>query len=255
MRGLRLAVGAAGALACAALLALPTLRLVHRLREDGPVPRGARLSARLGCGACHLPRGGVEIPNPGSRLGTVPAFGNGSLRKYAKTRRAAEEIVRNGSPSKASGLTPVIFMPAYGGTLSEREIADLVSYVRAMEGEGDYGLEDPAAGMGWALASKHGCFSCHGPMGEGGVPNPGSLTGSVPGFLGTEYADLVRSRAELHEWIRTGLSTRVANRPLAMRFLEAQRISMPAFPKEVLSDDEMAAIETYITAARAARGR
>jgi len=249
----RARAGILAALAALVVLfaAIPVMRLVHRMREENPIVRGARLSARLSCGACHTPPSGREIPNAGSRFGTVPAFGSGVLPRYAATPSEAAGIIRSGSPTKASGLTPVIFMPAYGGWLSAREIAELVAYVRAADGL-DVPM-DPAARKGFEASRAHGCFSCHGPAGAGGVPNPGSLTGEVPGFLGRDFADLVTSREELREWIRTGCATRVANSALAMHFLEAQRISMPAFPREILGDEELAAIEAYVQAIRAKR--
>lgn len=243
-------LAAAAALVVLACAALPILRLVHRIREENPVVRGMRVAGRWGCGACHLPAGGSEIPNAGSRLGTVPAWGGGGLRKYAATAADAARIVREGSPAKASGLTPMIFMPAYGGHLPPRDVADVVAYVRALDGE-DLPA-DPVARLGFEAASRHGCFHCHGPAGAGGVPNPGSLTGEIPGFLGPGYADLARSPEEFREWVRTGCAARVANNLLALRFLEAQRTSMPAFPREVLPDGELAAIRRYIETARAA---
>lgn len=251
MRFAAAAAAAAGAALVLALAALPAIRLSYRLREENAVSRGGRLSAKWGCTACHLPARGVEIPNAGSRLGTVPAWGRGGLRLYAATADEAARIVRDGSPTKASGLTPVVFMPAYGGRLSRREVDDLVAFVRALDGED--APRDPETRKGFDAAREHGCFNCHGPAGAGGVPNPGSFTGEVPGFLGPGYADLVRSDEELREWIRTGCSTRVAASPFAMRFLEAQRISMPAFPKETLPEEELAAIGKWIAAARAGR--
>jgi mono/diheme cytochrome c family protein len=77
------------------------------------------------------------------------------------------------------------------------------------------------------------------------------MTGEIPGFLGPGFADLVATPEEFHDWVRTGAATRVVNQLFALRFLEAQRTSMPAFPKEVLTDEELAAIERWVKAARA----
>src|SRR5882724_8308094 len=43
-------------------------------------------------------------------------------------------------------------------------------------------LEETPAVRGYRLAAGVGCFSCHGPGGNGGTKNPGSEEGEVPAF-------------------------------------------------------------------------
>jgi hypothetical protein len=82
-------------------------------------------------------------------------------------------------------------------------------------------------------------------MGSGGLPNPGSFKGYVPGFIGPDFVELVQNDDELQEWIRSGTIERLEKHPIASRFLEAQRIKMPAYG-EHLSDWEISAIMKHI---------
>lgn len=211
-----------------------------RWREANAVTRGARLAQASGCAACHLPPGGKEIPNPGSRWGTVPVWGGGSLMMYADSREGTASIIREGSPKPSSSYAPLIRMPAYGAFLSRRDVDDLVAYVRALDRSDSPEGNPPRSG--YEAAARAGCFGCHGPEGHGGVPNPGSLKGYVPGFYGKDFAELVTSQAEFEEWVRQGMSARVFANPLARHFLRSQRITMPAFPRAVVSESDVEAI-------------
>ena len=64
-------------------------------------------------------------------------------------------------------------MPAYRSFVTAAQVDDLVAYLRAASGQI---LPDEAlAQRGAELASDLGCFACHGPLGAGGVRNPGSF--------------------------------------------------------------------------------
>src|SRR5438552_3529407 len=104
------------------------------------------------------------------------------------------------------------------------------------------------------IAARSGCLSCHGPHGTkglpdpssgGGVPNPGSLKGYVPGWLGPDFLDLVRSDEELKQWIVEGRIDRLLASRLARHFLSGQRLQMPSY-RSALSPDDTAAIVAYI---------
>ena len=94
-----------------------------------------------------------------------------------------------------------------------------------------------------ALAS--GCFACHGDLGIGGLPNPGSLKGYIPGFGGEDYTELVRNPDELRGWIADGGIPRLRNDPLASYFIERQIIQMPAY-KDRLKPEEIDALVAYV---------
>jgi mono/diheme cytochrome c family protein len=106
--------------------------------------------------------------------------------------------------------------------------------------------EMPAdAREGHDLASRLGCFGCHGPGGRGDTPNPGSLKGYIPSWSGVDYPELVRDEEELAEWIVEGSPRRLRENPVAGFFLRRQHVTMPAFGPDV-TDDEIRRIGAYI---------
>ncbi len=237
------------------------LRLVLWRWEQNPILRGRLLAEQAGCMSCHRPFAGTEIPNPGSRWGTVPAFQSGNTFMYDSTeRRVIEEYVRHGAPrdwlddaSIAERLAGQrLRMPAYEGRLSDGEIEDLVAYAAAVEGVGLPGGEAVEAGR--ALARRHGCLSCHGVEGSGGLPNPGSMGGFVPGFGGRNFTDLVRDEDEFREWVLDGTLSRLESRAVVRYFWRRQTIAMPAYRGE-LSDEEVAQLWAWVQAVRATPAR
>jgi mono/diheme cytochrome c family protein len=253
----RLLVAAGSVLALLIAFAPALLRAVLSARESNAVLRGARLAAREGCLGCHQPVG-EEIPSPGSRWGTVPRFGAGNAFMYVDSRAEIAEFIRFGAKRawlddpevRARLAAQAVRMPAYGEWLDDGEIEDLVAFVAAVD---DYELAgDEVAQAGRALARVHGCLSCHGVEGAGGVPNPGSLGGVVPGFAGGNFPHLVRDEAEFREWVRTGSLRRLASQPLVARAWRRQRLQMPAYGEERLSDRELDQLWAWVQAVRAA---
>ena len=138
---------------------------------------------------------------------------------------------------------PPYRMPAYRSRLRGREIQDLVAYVVAADGY-LVPADGPVAG-GRGVSRRYGCESCHGIGGSGGVRNHGSLTGSVAGWIGAEFAELVRSEAEFAEWVRDGRSSRMKRSAAASFFLDRSDLSMPAFGT-ALSTEEVSALWSYV---------
>jgi mono/diheme cytochrome c family protein len=54
-------------------------------------------------------------------------------------------------------------------------------------------MANKANARGADIAIEHDCFSCHGPLGAGGVPNPGAFKGYIPGFWGADFDELVQN--------------------------------------------------------------
>ena len=138
-------------------------------------------------------------------------------------------------------------MPAYEEVLSEAQIADLVAFTAAVERVELAGGEVAAKGreVGW----KYGCLVCHGVEGSGGLANPGSLGGFVPGFVGANFTDLVRDEAEFREWVLDGNSRRLEANPVARHFLRRQSIAMPAY-RGLVSDEEVGQLWAWVEALR-----
>ncbi len=245
-------------IAATGLAACPSaFRYVLWRWELNPVLRGRLLAHQQGCLDCHEPYKAVEIPNPGSRWGTVPRFHAGNRFMYVETREEIEDFVRFGAPRSWLDDPKVsvrleeqrLRMPAYGETLSEGEIGDLVAYACAVEGIDLVGGE--LASTGREVAREHGCISCHGVEGSGGLPNPGSLGGFIPGFVGRNFTDLVRDEAEFREWVRDGTSSRLAENMVAGFFWRRQQLAMPAYG-EALDDEQLDALWAWVQALRRA---
>jgi len=94
-------------------------------------------------------------------------------------------------------------MPAYTGRLEHEEWLGAQQAVAALTGL--VGVpEDPELAAGHDVARDMGCFGCHGPLGAGGVPNPGSLTGRVPGWFGGRYRKTLAREGGVAGLIRDG---------------------------------------------------
>src|SRR5436309_10750555 len=225
-------------------------RAYWRWQESNPVRRGAEIAARAGCFACHGPQGMRGLPDPGSGE-TVPTWDGGVPMMYVNGVQEVREYILDGvSGRRAESVSAraerekaAFHMPAYRDVLRSHEVDDLVTYFMAVSQTAP--VEDPQAARGRDLVRQHRCESCHGTGGSGGVPNPGSLKGYVPGWLGEDYTELVRDDAELHQWVLEGGIERFARDRLAGYFLERQRLHMPTY-RTALAPEDADAIGAYI---------
>ena len=232
-------------------IAAPALRdLVLRPRPSAAL-RGREVARRLGCFGCHGPGGRGGVRNPGSRHRRVPPFTGSTLMMYVRDEAEIRETILDRRPArladdpaaKAERARQAIAMPAYRDRLGPGDLDLLVAYVRQVSGM----LEPPEGPPreGAEVARRLGCFGCHGPLGMGGVSNPGSLKGYVPGFLGEDYRELVRDGAELREWIRRGSIERIERHWIGGFFLRRQLIHMPAYER-FLEPGELDALAAYV---------
>jgi mono/diheme cytochrome c family protein len=238
-------------LAESAWLVYPLVRNLIVPPRENAAQRGRALAGQLGCFSCHGPGGTGGVPNPGSKTDEVPSFHEGTLMMYAHDDRDLREYILDGAPAaklaspeyRAEQDAQVLSMPAFRPFVTVAQVDDLVAYLRAASGL----LEphDDLAAKGVEIALANGCFHCHGDMGIGGVPNPGSLKGYIPGFGGEDFTELVRDDDELRAWITEGGIPRLRDDPLASYFIERQRIQMPAY-KDRLMADEVDALVAYV---------
>jgi mono/diheme cytochrome c family protein len=98
---------------------------------------------------------------------------------------------------------------------------------------------------GRAIASRLGCFSCHGPDGRGAAPNPGSEWKTVPAFNERVPMMFAKHDAELREYILDGHPASKADDPEYRAEMEAQAIRMPAYRKHI-STGELDALIAFI---------
>ena len=139
------------------------------------VAAGAHHFVSFACAQCHGVdgRGGISPDVP-------------SLTTVGKQLTPAQlrHIINHGLGESANPTKP--YMPVWGEVISQRQVSDLVAYIRAglpavptadaiavPSGQG-------AAVAGAALYVRYGCINCHGPNGLGGVPNPQSPDKTIP---------------------------------------------------------------------------
>jgi len=241
-------------------IAYPHVRTLVLALEDSPAARGERLAAELGCFSCHGPGGSGGTHNPGSEEGTVPAFTQQTQMMYVKDVQDLREYIADGAPRRkredpdyrATVDAAALHMPAYGGFLRPAEIDDLVAYLRAASGQ--ILPTEQLAARGAELAVELDCFGCHGPLGAGGVPSPGSFKGYVPAFWGSDFDELVHDDAELGQWIAEGKIARIAEHPVGGWFFRRQAIKMPAYER-FLPRPDIDALVAYVRWLHAAAWR
>jgi hypothetical protein len=220
-----------------------------RARSDNPIRRGMARAGELGCFSCHGELGRAGIPVPGSEEG-VPQWSGSVWMMYVKSDDDIRRYIMEGSPEDASGHdhdkdsgdAEAIAMPAYGNVIDRRDLEDLVATFKVLSG-----MVAPARGTpardGYDLARQWKCFSCHGPAGSGGLPNPGSFTGFVPGWHGADFDDLVRDRSEFDTWVLEGNIPRLSDHLIARFFLRRQLLQMPAYRE--MTDDQLDSLWAY----------
>jgi mono/diheme cytochrome c family protein len=235
--------------------------------EYSPVGRGAKLAETAGCFACHGRGEGEKRFNLRRKEDSWinksnPTFWDGDITKV-------EEIVEwisNGVTADQVEKHKKLFirMPAYKDRLKPAEIDAIAAWILA-EGlkntEGTGPMAKPAdlpASLplsadkllvsGDRLSRKFGCYQCHGELGQGGVANPQSFKGYIPGFFGQDFLKLTAhgDRAEILHWIDHGRGRAVESGllgRLAKSYLDRQAIPMPGYrdqlvppEKELLAD-------------------
>ncbi len=193
------------------------------------VAAGGHDFVQFACAQCHGEQGeGGVSPD-------VPALtGAGNELTVAQL----EHIINHGLGESANPTKP--YMPVWGEVISNRQVSDLVAYIRAglpaVAGAEpplvptDQG--EPVAGA--ALYGKYGCINCHGPNGLGGVPNPQSPDKAIPPLSGADFFSEFDTDAKIKEIIRTG--SVLGSAPI---------VSMPHWGG-ILSDDQLNALVAYI---------
>ena len=97
--------------------------------QGAPVA-GAALYVRYGCINCHGPNGLGGVPNPLSADKTIPPLSGQGFRHDFPTDKAIAAVIRSGS---VIGRAPIVSMPHWGGILSDRQIAELMAYLKTLK--------------------------------------------------------------------------------------------------------------------------
>lgn len=86
----------------------------------------------------------------------------------------------------------------------------------------------PAPERGRRLAEASGCFTCHGPGGLHGAPNPGRPYPEVPNFQG-DVMMYAQNPTEIREWIRDGVTAARSRSESWHKERDGSLLAMPAF--------------------------
>lgn len=180
--------------------------------KPGPSPDRGLYVYKAYCVACHGVSGRGDGPMA-ARL--YRDFGvqavDLTLPEFHRKRSDEQlvEVVRGGG--KAVHRTQ--FMPAWGSTLTDRQVGDLVAYIRELEEQPNLDsasmiqVEDRLE-LGRILYGTY-CLVCHGPQGKGdgpfleGLKAGGDLHKTPPNFTASDFF-LHRTDAELIELVRSG---------------------------------------------------
>ena len=240
---------------------------VEKQPEYSPVGRGAQLAEAAGCFACHG-RGDAEkrfnLRQKADAWGTKnnPTFWDEDIAKVDEIVEWITNGVTAAEVEKHKRL--FIKMPAYKDRLKPAEIDAIAAWILAeglkyTQGTGPTAKPVPVSDgkplapdqllvSGDRLSRKLGCYQCHGELGQGSVPNPGSFKAYIPGFFGQDFLKLTANgdRAEILHWIDQGRGQAIESGPLgrlAKSYLDSQAIPMPGYrdqlaapEKELLAD-------------------
>jgi len=232
------------------LYAPAVVRLYWSAHSANPVRRGVARAVELGCFECHADRGSSGIPDPGLEDQEVPAWSGMVWMMYVDDEEEIREFILDGvsrkraaSPSaRAEREAAAIRMPAYRDVLRGGDLDDLTAAFLVLSGMSRPPRRTPEA-RGFDLAREWRCFSCHGAGGSGGLANPGSFAGFIPGWYGADFDDLVRDRGEFDAWIREGAIPRLTSGRIAPYFARRQRVQMPAYRD--LTEQDLDALWAY----------
>ena len=179
-----------------AIVLVAVAPLIHRSvwRWGERSERGAAVEAfrSHGCLTCH----------PQSDTGLRWRSDGDSPQNSAVIRNALER----GRPVVPDMPGP---MPAYSTKVGTGTFGRLVLGAEVFAGLITVSDETEVR-IGLTIAGEMGCFNCHGPMGAGGVANPGTVGGRVPGFYGTSFAHQTASLDGIEGIVREGRPARRA---------------------------------------------
>jgi mono/diheme cytochrome c family protein len=166
---------------------------------DPHIAAGAHDFVQFACAKCH----GVQ--GQGGVSPFVPALSTVGAQLTPATMR---HIIDHGLGESANPTRP--YMPVWGAVISDKQVNDLVSYVRAglpavpTAVEPQVPENQGAAVAGATLYVAYGCINCHGPNGLGGVPNPLSADKAIPPLSGQDFRHEFNTDQKIIDVIRSG---------------------------------------------------
>jgi len=237
--------------------------------EESPVGRGEKLAHQAGCFACHgrgdgEPRFNLRQANDQWADKANPTFWENGITES----KVIVDWITHGVPADRAAKHKKLFiqMPAYKDRLKPDEIDAIAAWILA-EGlkitqaaaAGKTPAAAPAKGSlgpdqlfvaGDHLARQYGCYQCHGELGQGGVANPDSFKGYIPGLFGQDVAELTANldRDEIIYWIDHGRGRAIESGllgQLAKKYFDRQATQMPGY-RDQLTPAEKGLLADYV---------
>jgi mono/diheme cytochrome c family protein len=175
----------------------------------------------LGIGLLLVACGGGATPPPPAATNTPLPPAPAEVRREASALPTATPVLPTETP-----------VPTATGEVAQAPAAEEVQPAVTTQ-PSNAGPIDAAA------AFKSKCSFCHGPDGNGGVPNPNSVDGVIPALNTAEFAQEFDTAAKIKAMILDG------SEPAKAAEASGAPINMPAF-KGQLSEAELDALVAYI---------
>jgi len=104
-----------------------------------PVERGREVFRKYGCAGCHGPEGKGGVPNLNAKTAQqVPAL---TFVADGYTKPELRRLIQNGlreiAPLDPARPPPPLYMPAWGSTIRDAELDDLVAYLMSLKPKGE----------------------------------------------------------------------------------------------------------------------
>ncbi len=225
---LLVAAGCGGTKTVTTTVAVTTVPNGGATSVSNAVAAGGHDFQQFACAQCHGDRG------QGGVSSTVPPLtAAGSIGVAELTH-----IINHGLGESANPKQP--YMPVWGAVISDRQVSDLVAYIRAGLPAVPGATPAPVitaqgqAVEGALLYQRYGCVNCHGPNGLGGVPNPSSPDKSIPPLSGADFFHEFNTDQKIIDVIRSG--SVIGKAPIA---------SMPHWGG-IIPDAQLHALVAYI---------
>jgi mono/diheme cytochrome c family protein len=255
----------------AALITATVVFQIERRPEFSEIARGRTLAVANGCFACHGTSDADSRVNrrqvsPGIwKSKSIPTFWDNGIDR----RDVLVDWITHGVPKDEADAHRklLIQMPAYekfmtapdieavaawilseGIRLSQSATENAASELPASEDAIRQLDRDHLLAVGDRLSRRHGCYQCHGEFGQGGIENPASFKGYIPGFFGADFMKLTNHAdpAEILHWIDSGRGKEIesgALGSLAKKYLDHQAIGMPAYRDQLTTLEKTALVE------------
>jgi len=104
-----------------------------------PAGRGREVFRKCGCAGCHGPDGKGGVPNPNAKTAQqVPAL---TYVADGYTKPELKKLIVNGQREIVAldprRPAPPLYMPAWGNTIKDAEVDDLVAYLFTLKPKGE----------------------------------------------------------------------------------------------------------------------